>query len=337
MSFLNKFSTILRKSNKEIIHIFEDSNLKFNFFDEKNEIIATSTLNSRNYMDSSSYYFTILPNDDIYGIYNDNALKIVEIKKDTNKILIKDIMNYNTFKFDILYPYINLIDDDIHIFYYLFNNISNSSCILFHHYNKNNIWRECKIDFINHTVINNFEVLDVENSPVIFYMSVVNGYEELFFSKFNKYALKWSKPCQITNSRKNKMYLSAIYEEGSFHISFCESENNCYSVKYINGKIDSKNNFNLDIASFISTPSACMFPNIIKEDDDISVMWVDFNKIYKCSSSDFGKSFGTPSIDSYSLDDDFCVSRFFSNYKQDNLYKSSGVFSTFKDISILGI
>lgn len=337
MAFINSFSTIIRKSNQEIVHIFGDDNINFNFFDKDKNISKKASIKSERSIDLSSCNFSLSKDDSIYGIYNDNSLKIIEIKNNSNKISIKDILNYNINKSDILYPYVEFIDNDIHIFYYMFNNKSNTSCSLYHHYNTNGVWRECKIDYIYNTVLNNFEIVWINNSPIIFYFSMVNGYEEIFFSRFNKYKLKWSKPYQITNSKKSKLYLSVLYDKGIFNITFCESENNLYSVKYINGNIDNKDSFNLNISNFVSYPSICMFPNIVKEKNDINILWVDFNKLYKSKTIDLGKNFTNPVVDNYSLEDDFCKSKFLSNYKNDFQYKSSNIFSIFNDISIIGI
>lgn len=337
MAFINSFSSVIRKSNKEIVHIFENNGIDFNFYDKNNDLIKKAHINSKNPIDCSNCYFSLSKNDSIYGVYNEDVLKILEIKNNSQKILMKEIIEYNPNKFDILYPYIQVLNDKIHIFYYLFDNKSNTTSKLFHQYNKNGIWKKSKIDFIYSSILNNFEISFVNDTPIIFYLNTVGENEEIFFSKFDKTKLKWSRPFQITNSKKNKLYLGVLFDKETFHITFCESEDNLYCVKYINGNIDSKNNFNLNIYSFVSSPSICMFPNIIKENNDISILWVDFNKLFKSTTSNFGKTFTEPVVDEFSIQEDFCKSKFMSNYKNDFNYKSSNIFTIYKDFSIIGI
>ncbi|MFI3209668.1 MAG: hypothetical protein R3Y64_01240 [Peptostreptococcaceae bacterium] len=335
MSFINNFSTIIRKSNEEIIHIYEDGKLHLNFFDENNYMTNNKILDHLNQVDSSYCHFSLIKDDTVYGIFKDEALKMIEI--DENKISTKTILSYNNYKYDILYPYINLINNEIHIFYYVFDNKSNTNCMLIHHHYKNDYWRETRIDKVSLKVINNYEVVVLNEGPMVFYMSTVNSVEEIFCSKFNYNTLRWSKPQQITSSGKNKIYLSVLEDNNVFHITFCENENSCYSVKYINGRLDAKENFNLDISSFVSPPSACIYPSILKEEDTISILWVDFNKIYKAVSNDFGRTFGEITVDDFSANENFSMSKFLSNSSKDMSYKSSNVFSLYKDISILGI
>ena len=54
----------------------------------------------------------------------------------------KDILTYDSKKFDIMFPYINVINNSIHIIYYVYNNNSTNTCALFHHYYNNGVWIE---------------------------------------------------------------------------------------------------------------------------------------------------------------------------------------------------
>ena len=233
--------------------------------------------------------------------------------------------------------HVKYIEDNPHIFYYVFNNNSTNTCALFHHYKHKDYWIENKIDFINHIVLNNFTVLWNGFIPTIFYFNLVNGCEEVFASRFNLGTFTWSDPIQITNSGHNKLYLSAIRDNINFyHICFCEYENNGYIVKYINGYL-SENKFNLKTSSYLSEPSTCMYPELIKNNSKLLLSWVNYNKLFTCTSTNDGLTWSKPNIDEYSLEDNFIRSTFYSNYKDDLEYNISHVFSTLNDVGILGL
>lgn len=336
MSFINKCSTIIRLSNQEILNIYNDNNIKFEYFDKNKNLLHSNTISNSSDLDFTNSYFNLSSDDNIYGIYKKNSLNLIEIKNKGSEIIKKEILTYNYKKFDIIFPYIKILNNDIHILYYVYNNNSSNTCALFHHYKKGKIWSENKIDFINHIVLDNFKVLWINNNPIVFYFKLVNGYEEVFSSRFNKSTLSWSNPIQITNSGRNKLYLSILKDNMNFyHLTFCENVDNGYAVKYINGYL---NEYNLDIniSSYISKPSTCRFPNLIKHKSNLYLIWVDHERLYSCNSSDLGKTWTNPIIDDFSLDEDFTRANFISNYKYDSNYNVSNVFTISNKIDIIG-
>lgn len=336
MSFINKCSTIIRLSNKEILNIYNDNNLTFEYFDRNKNLLYSNTISNSSNLDFTNSYFNLSINDSIYGIYKNNSLNLIEVKNKGSEIIKKEILTYNYKKFDVVFPYIKILNNNIHILYYVYNNNSSNTCALFHHYNKNKIWIENKIDFINHIVLDNFKVLWINNNPIVFYFKLVNGYEEIFSSRFNNSTLSWSNPIQITNSCRNKLYLSVLKDSMNFyHLTFCEKVDNGYSVKYINGYL---NEYNLDIniSSYISTPSICRFPNLIKHKSNLYLIWVDHERLYSCNSSDLGKTWSNTVIDNFSLDEYFTRANFISNYKDDLNYNVTNVFTISNKIDIIG-
>lgn len=336
MSFINKYSTIIRLSNKNICNIYCDNNVRFDYFDQNKNLVSSNYIPNSSGLDFTNSYFNLDNNDNIYGIYKDNSLNLIEIKNNVNEIIRKEILTYNYKKFDVIFPYIKILNNNIHILYYVYNNNSSKTCALFHHYNKNKVWTENKIDFINHIVLDSFKVLWINNNPIIFYLKLINGYEEVFCSRFNESTLSWSNPIQITNSGKNKLYLSVLKDSMNFyHFTFCENINNGYVVKYINGYL---NEYNLDVNTslYISEPSTCMFPNLIKHKSKLSLMWVNHERLYSCYSFDLGKSWSKPTVDYFSLYEDFTRSNFISNYKDDLDYNSTDIFNTYKTIDLIG-
>ena len=335
MSFINKCSTIIRRSDKEIFKFYVDNTIKIDHYDKNNNLISSTNLDNLKGMNFTNCSFCI-DNNNIYGIYKDNNLKMIHIPRDSSMISKKDILTYDSKKFDIMFPYINVINNSIHIIYYVYNNNSTNTCALFHHYYNNGVWIENKIDFITHIVLDNFTVLWIQNSPVLFYFNLVNGCEEIFFSRFNPNSLTWSNPCQITNSNKNKLYLSVLKDNMNFyHLTFCESIDNGYSVKYMNGYLN-ENKLDISTSIYVSGPSTCIYPSIVKQNSTIYLMWVNSNKLYTSISNDLGKTWSEHQIDETSIDERFCRSKFLSNYPDDFSYNLTSVFTIDDDITIIG-
>lgn len=338
MSFLNERCGIIRRSQKDMFYMYlGNDGLYYNYYDVNGFIVHRDKLVSDMDLDFTRYSFSLDKNNNVYCIYCDKSLQILECKDNSHIFTQKEYITYNYKKFGLLFPYIKYINNNPHIFYYVFNNNSASTCALFHHYKHNDHWIENKIDFINHIVLDNFVVLWNESVPTVFYFNLVNGCEEIFSSRFNLGTFTWSEPVQMTNTGKSKLYLCGIRDNINFyHLSFCEHEGNGYVVKYINGYLN-ENKFNIDICSSLSGPSTCMYPSIIKVDNILFISWVNFNKLFTSSSKDFGESWSKPSIDEYSTEDKFIRSLFYSNYEEDLKYNVSYVFSTLNDIGILGI
>lgn len=335
MSFINNYSTIIRRSNKDMFYFHLKENLVYDYFDNYGNLVSSTPI-TKSPIDFTSSYFTLGKDDSIYGIYKDNSLKMFEIKKNNTAFLEKEILTYNHKKFNILFPYINNCNDDIHILYYLCNNNSTNTCALFHHYNHNGIWTENKIDFINHMVLDNFVVLWVQDSPIIFYLNLINGYEEVFLSRFNYSTLTWCSPIQITNSKKNKIYLSVLKDNLNFyHLTFCEKSDNGYAVKYVNGFL-MENKLDINVSKYITGPSTCMYPSLMKNKSNLYLMWVNYGKLNTSVSDDLGKTWGDHEVDDFSIEEEFTRAKFISNYEDDLSYNVSSVFTTCDDVGILG-
>ena len=118
MSFINKCSTIVRRSNKEIFKFYVNDNIKIDHYDKDNNLISSDIFDKLKGLDFTNCSFC-LDNNDIYGIYKDNGLKMMHIPKDSSIISKKDILTYNSKKFDIIFPHINVVNNSIHIFYYV--------------------------------------------------------------------------------------------------------------------------------------------------------------------------------------------------------------------------
>lgn len=336
MSFVNKLSTILRLSNKDICHIYSNKDLIFDYMDKDDNLVFSNSLISSNNIDFTNSYFDLDDHDNIYGIYKDNSLNLVELKNDSKEIVQSEIFSYNYKKFDLMFPYIKRVKNNTHILYYVYNNNATNTCALFHHYNYNGTWVENKIDFINHLVLNNFTVLWSNNCPIVFYFNLVNGFEEVFLSKFDINTLTWCTPIQITNSSKKKIYLSVLKDSMNFyHLTFCEEVDNGYAVKYINGYL-TDDKLDINISTYITKSSACRFPSLLKYQSNIYLMWVNYQRLNTCVSTDLGKTWSNPEVDKFSLAEDFSRANFSSNYCDDIPYNATSIFTTTDSIGLIG-
>lgn len=338
MSFINECYAIIRRRTKDMFYIsLNNDGLYYNYYDTNNNLVHRDKLISDIDINFTKYSFSIDKDDNIYCIYCDKSLQILECKNNSKIFTQKESITYNFKKFGLAFPYVKYIHNNAHIFYYVFNNSSTNTCALFHHYKNNDYWIENKIDFINHLVLDSFTVLWNESVPTIFYLKLVNGCEEVFASRFNSGTFCWSDPIQITSSGKNKIYLDIIRDSMNFyHICFCEYIKNGYVVKHISGYLN-ENKFNIDTSSYLSEPSTCMYPSLVKTDNTLFVSWVNFNKLFTSSSDNLGKTWSHSTIDELSTEDDFIRSAFYSNYEKDLKYNVSHVFSTLNDVGILGI
>ena len=91
MSFINKCSTIVRRSNKEIFKFYVNDNIKIDHYDKDNNLISSDIFDKLKGLDFTNCSFC-LDNNDIYGIYKDNGLKMMHIPKDSSIISKKDII-----------------------------------------------------------------------------------------------------------------------------------------------------------------------------------------------------------------------------------------------------
>lgn len=338
MSFINEYCSIIRRSNKDMFYMhFGNDGLYYNYYDIRGYVVYRDKLISDPDLDFTRYSFSLDKNNNVYCIYCDKYLQVLECKENSYLFTQKEYITYNYKKFGLAFPYVEYIDDSPHIFYYVFNNNSTGTCALFHHYKHNDYWIENKIDFINYIVLDNFTVTWNGSCPTIFYFNLVNGCEEIFTSRFNLGTFTWSEPLQITNSGKNKLYLSIIRDSINFyHICFCENNGSGYAVKYISGYLN-ENKFNLSTYSYLTEPSTCMYPSLVKVDNSLYVSWVNFNKLFTSTSQNLGNSWSQPVVDEGSIEDKFIRSSFYSNYEEDLKYNVSNVFSTINDVGILGI
>ena len=241
-------------------------------------------------------------------------------------------------KFAVCFPFIKYIDDNIHMFYYVYSPKFTNSAVIFHQYKNNEgQWIENQIDFVNFNILNQFYIVFNYNIPTIFYLNLVDNYEQVFYSTFDYNNLSWSNPIQLTNTASNKLYLNIlkIPDSDMYHLVFCENTNDQYSVKYLNFNV--KDNILVqNISCFITEPSLYTFPSLIMENSILYCMWVSFDKLFTSFSKDFGKTWSKPVCDETSVSEYFLRTNIHSNVDDDLIYKDLYLFTTMNTLSILG-
>ena len=100
-----------------------------------------------------------------------------------------------------------------------------------------NVSTTTEIDSFNFNILTNFIVIINDTNINLFYFKLIKDAEKLFMSTFSFNTNSWSSPCQITNSKNRKIYLSAIksIKDNTYHIAYSENINNQYYCTYING------------------------------------------------------------------------------------------------------
>ena len=334
MGFFNECSYIIRKSNKDMIYIKSKNKLNYKYLKNSDSIVYSENITLFP-IDFSNYYFDIDTNDNVYGIFLDSKINILKLNNGSNRFLPIHTIDYDFKNYTITFPYIKFIDNKIHILYYLTHK-DYPTTILFHHYNNGNEWVENKVDFINLPLLDNFIVYFNENTPTVFYFKEKNEFPQVYCSTFNLNSVNWNNPICMTDSLENKIYLSVLKDKLNFyHITFCESYDSKYRIKYLNGYLNN-NEFNENINKFITDESLYLYPSLLKYNSSIFISYVYKNILYTCYSDDLGCNWSESYEDEFSINDKFIRAYFKSNYIPDKDYVSSNVFISKDPFGILG-
>jgi len=215
MAFINECEGLIRKSNKDMINFKYNKGLVADYIGSDGSLINSKKIvnGDISFVDTC---FDIGSDDNVYGVVNNKENHLLYIYNKDNSFDTSTILNYDSQKFNISYPYIKNVNGNVHLIYYLSNKTTNTVSALFHHFNRNGEWFENKIDFVNHLVLNNFVVTWNGDTPTVFYFNSIDGAEELFACRFNHATKVWSNPIQITNSKTPKIYLSIIKDSMNF-------------------------------------------------------------------------------------------------------------------------
>lgn len=327
MSFFNDTYIFIRKSDKTLSIFDFNKHIFYNRLDSNLNILHSDIIIKGDFSFADAW-FDVDFDDNIYGIVNDKKGKLINIDITNDNIINTLILKYDYYNYFIKFPYIKNLIDSNHIIYYVISN--NKSTRLIHIYKQNNVYKKNIIDYIDHNILTNFITTWNYDIPTIFYFKVVNNSEEIFTSTFDLASLKWSNPIQITNSKKNKIYLSVIQsKEGVYHISYSEDNSGKYIYKYFSLNL-SNCSFETYNHNYLSSNIMCLFPSLVEFDSVLYAYWVEYYNLYTCKSHDFGTTWDKPTLINYASSNPLLIYAFHSNLKNDKKYNLSSLF-TFKD------
>ncbi|MCR8744521.1 hypothetical protein [Romboutsia lituseburensis] len=326
MSFFNDAYIFIRKSDKTI-NVFDlNKHILYNRLDSNLNNLYSDIIIDGDFSFADTW-FDITDNDTIYGVINDKKGKLININITNDNFINTTIFKYDHYNYFIKFPYIKNLLGSNHIIYYVIN--KNKPTKLIHIYKQNNVYKKNIIDYINHNILTNFIITWNYNIPTIFYFKVVDNSEELFTSTFDLTRLKWSNPIQITNSKKNKIYLSVIQsKECVYHISYSEDNSGKYIYRYFSLHIDDYT-FKTYNPNYLSSNIMCLFPSLVESNSILYAYWVEYYNLYTCKSYDFGATWSKPTLINYSSSKPVLIYGFKSNLKSDKKYNLSSFF-TFK-------
>lgn len=335
MTFLSTSGFLLRKSNGSFSKITSDKGLRlFNY--DKNANTQTASLIFKENLSVLDYYFDIKENNSIYGLVVSKRRDLFYIYINKKIILRKNIFSITNQTQCIKFPYVILINNKFHIFFYLVDNLT-STCKLMHLFNEDNKWRETIIDTFRFNILTNFSLIKNKDSLNIFYIKLINNIEQICITSFNIDSSTWQSPYPITNSHNAKVYLSVIKNNRSeYHLTYSENINNKYFCMYIKG-YTLKDKFICSKNSIIRSGVACTFPNIIQYSNMLSIQWIEFNSLHSCVSSDLGQSWNYSLVDANYMDDPFSLYYYRSNYSGDRNNIFPNVFTLENKLKFLGI
>lgn len=326
MSFLREYGTILKRSDGIICSIGYNNGIFIDFDGEKNTYNKKIIDGDLSFVD---VWFDIDNKDKIYGVINDNKGSMFYLEYKNNIINKTNIYNYDKNNTLIKFPYIKNINDDTHIIYYSMNSYDGGFFKLIH-YKKSgsNIVRR-EIDRLSYFILSNFCVEFNEKMMYLFYFKIVNQSEEIFVCCYDLNEDKWESPIQLTNTNKQKIYLSLVKDNNNnFYINYSENNDNkyycmCLKVKILKDKVIDKN------IKVINKCVECTFPQIIREKNRLYVQWVEYGKLMECFSDDFGEHFSIVKIFSKSIYSNFGRYNYSSNNEEDKELNLTTVFMEF--------
>lgn len=105
MSFIRKFETLMRKSNKDIANINLDKGIEVYNYSPEFNLISSKKILEGSYT-FADLCFDINEDDTIYGLVSIQKSNLMYLYIN-NKIILKNVLlNYNSNAFTIKFPYI---------------------------------------------------------------------------------------------------------------------------------------------------------------------------------------------------------------------------------------
>lgn len=230
------------------------------------------------------------------------------------------ITEYPIGKQKIIYPIIKSSHNGIHIFYYLLQSKEKNKAHLLHisfkgeEYNANHI---ASISFNKY--INPFKVFLNKNELLVLYTSMVDNFDQIFFSKSDINEGQWSKSICLTSSKDQKLYMDGLlYDSKTLHLIWSKYDEEYLTVQYSKLNLNDVGTSKLKVVP-ISSESSCSFPTLAYYHNILWAIWTEMGKIVSSYSGNLGDAWSKPYIHEDSKKVDFKRYRYISSSKTDIL------------------
>lgn len=301
MSFTKKFETIIKKSDNTITKFNVDSGIVLESLSNQYDLLHSKKIIDGDYS-FADFFFDITNTDSIYGIINNKKDSLIYIYIDDNIMTKTTLLKYDSNKNEIKFPFIKKLNKINHVlFYSIETKENNKTCNLIHYYQDKKRWVKTLVNTIDFAILSNFVVDVSENNLNLFYLKIVDGFEEVFLSTFDLENNIWIEPIQITDSHKSKVYLSVVRSTlKDYHIVFSENNSSRYFCTNINVSIE---NYQCTLSNYIYIKEtiACTFPQLILYKKRLYAQWIEYHDLDTCCSEDLGKTWSKSKKDSFSF------------------------------------
>lgn len=259
----------------------------------------------------------------IYSLSN-NEWKESEISKEVD--------------YDICGIKIVTVDKTRHIFYYMRSVQDSERLNIYHHYLKDRKWHTNIIkDIYLSEIIKPIEVIKHNNDLIIGYYDLGRFSEDIFISKFDMIKDNWSKPFNITDDRKLKLYLDILQVEDYIHITYSEYQEENLVIKHKKIKKDFSDVL-ISIEGEISNKANCTYPTLIYSMDLLWNVWTEYESVVSAYSKDNGETWSNPYVWSDSKKINFTRGKFITTQSdlKDNHIMNYCFIRTYPELSFLG-
>lgn len=337
MSFVKKFKTLIKKSDDSLIEFNMDKGITITSFNPNHEILYSKKIFAGDYSFVDTY-FDIDENDAIYGLINSIENSLIYVTLRNNNLTKTPILKFNPSLYSIKFPYIKKDRELTHVIFFRLNQKDKrKTCSLIHYFKENNQWIKTEISSVFFNILSNYSVVCSKNYLRIFYLSIINGTEEVFVSTFDINRKVWSYPLQITNSHRGKVYISVVNSSDSlYHIVLSENNFNHYHCTNINVFFNGMDCTIYSIHTICETV-ACTFPHLILYEDKLYAQWIEYHDLYTSHSEDLGETWGTSKLSTTSYKYPFVRYDYKCNSKINKDHVLSTIFTLEDSPSILGV
>lgn len=177
-----------------------------------------------------------------------------------------------------------------------------------------------------------------ENSPLLlFYSSLVGRHEQIYFTGYDISENSWFKPKQLTDIKSTKLYMDCLMDQrGTLHLTWSDYEQDTLSVQYLRMESDSIKTQTQ--RKTLSKPLNCSFPQLILLQNQLYLIWIQFNHLTRAISMDNGKTWSKPENIKGSKLKHFKRYRYISNLAEEKEIKGQFLYGTlYPGIQFLGL